>query len=318
MHSTTLSILFATLTACLQAQQGAHWTQDFAAAKAQAKAENKHLLLDFTGSDWCSWCVRLDKEVFAQEAFQTGAPKDFVLVKLDYPRDESLVTDAVRAQNEELQQHYQVRGFPTILLTDPEGRPYAQSGYEAGGPTKYLAMLAGHKKKGDAFLAAMGRAEAKRGLERATALDEALQTLDEEVVSAYHLDTMAEIVALDADGKASLKAKYEPKVEELSLRRDLNREAKALTAAIGPHMESGEADKALAHLDAVIKAPKSKIQHQLALFFKGMVLMDATQDAKAAVEALEAAKALLPKSPLVGRIDQVLPEIRKQLEDDAK
>jgi hypothetical protein len=127
---------------------------------------------------------------------------------------------------------------------------------------------------------------------------------------------MEEIVKLDADGKASLKDKYEGKVAELTLRRDLNREAQALSEAINPHMEAGEAEKAIAHLDGVIKAPKSKLQHQLALFFKGMVIMDSTQDAKAAVAALETAKTILPESPLVARIDEMLPEIRKQIGDD--
>ncbi len=314
MSRAALSTIIITFAACLPAQE-ARWIQDFSKAKAQAKAENKHLLIDFTGSDWCGWCIKLDEEVFSQEPFQAAAPKDFVLVKLDYPRDESLVTAEIRAQNETLQQQYEIRGYPTILLTDAEGRPYARTGYEKGGPEKYLAMLAEMKKHGDAFLAAMVRADGKQGIERAVALDEALAALDEEVVSSYHLATMEEIVKLDTDGKASLKAKYEAKVQELAMRRDLNREAQALDEAISPMMEAGEADKAIAHLDGVIKEPKSKLQHQLALFFKGMVIMDSTQDVKAAIAALEAAKVLLPKSPLVARIEQILPEFKKQLKD---
>lgn len=314
MSRAALSTIIFTFAACLPAQE-VSWIQDFAKAKAQAKAENKHLLIDFTGSDWCGWCIKLDKEVFSQEAFQAGAPKDFVLVKLDYPRDESLVTAEIRAQNETLQQQYEIRGYPTILLTDAEGRPYAQTGYEQGGPEKYMEMLGGMKKRGDAFLAALLRADGKQGTERAAALDEALTAIDEDVASAYHLGTMEEIVKLDADGKAGLKAKYDEKVQELMMRRDLNREAQALDQAISPMMQAGEADKAIEHLDGVIKAPKSKLQHQLALFFKGMVIMDSTQDVKAAIAALETAKALLPKSPLVARIDQILPEFKKQLQD---
>lgn len=318
MSRAVVSTIFFSFAACLHAQEGG-WIQDFTKAKAQAKAEQKHLLIDFTGSDWCGWCIKLDQEVFAHAPFQTGAPKDFVLVKLDYPRDESLVTAEIRAQNEKLQQEYEIRGYPTILLTDAEGRPYAQTGYQAGGPEKYMEMLAEMKKRGDTFQAAMTRAEGKEGIERATALDEALAALEEEVVSSYHLATMSEIVKLDADGKGELKAKYEGKVEEIGMRRDLNREAQALDAAISPHMEAGEADKAVAHLDGIIKAPTSKLQHQLALFFKGMVIMDSTQDVKAAIASLETAKTVLPKSPLVARIEQILPDLRKQLtEGDPK
>ncbi|MBL9076258.1 MAG: thioredoxin family protein [Planctomycetes bacterium] len=313
MLRTALSIAFVSVAVALPAQETG-WIQDFAAAKAKAKAENKHLLLDFTGSDWCSWCIRLDKEVFSQEAFTAAAPKDFVLVKLDYPNDESLVTAEVKEQNAKLQEQYGIRGYPTILLADAAGRPYAQTGYERGGAEKYVEMLTGMKKRGDAFIAAMLRAEQKQGAERATALDEALAALDEEVVGNHHLETMQEIVKLDADGKANLKAKYEPKIEQLAAAKDLDREAQALSKAIGPFMQAGEADKALAHLDGVIQAPKNKAQHQLALYFKGMVIMDSTEDAKAAIAALEAAKAILPSSPLVQQIDMVLPQIRKQLE----
>lgn len=315
MSRTVFTTLLFPFAVCLPAQE-ATWLQDFDQAKQQAKAEQKHLLIDFTGSDWCTWCIRLEDEVFSKAPFQTSAPQQFVLVKLDYPRDQSRVTDEVRAQNEKLQQQYEVRGYPTILLTDAEGRPYGQTGYQEGGPEKYVEMLTALKKRGDAFQAAMARAEGKQGAERAAVLDEALTAIDEEVAAAHHLATMQQIVELDADGKAGLKAKYETKVQELAMARDLNREAQALDEAISPLMEAGEADKAIAHLDGVVAAPKSPIQHQLALFFKGMVIMDAKQDAKAAIAALEAARQLVPKSPLVGRIDQLLPELRKQLPTD--
>lgn len=322
MSRTVLSIVVSSVAALLPAQE-VTWTQDFAAAKAKAKAEQKHLLLDFTGSDWCTWCIRLDEEVFSQEAFANAAPKDFVLVKLDYPRDESRVTAEVREQNEALQQHYGIRGYPTILLTDAEGLPYAQTGYQKGGAEKYVEMLTGLKKQGDEFAAAMQRASTKQGVERAAALDEALSALDEELVDAHHLATMQEIVELDADGKAELKTKYAEKVATLTAAKELDREAQAIGKAIGPFMQDGHPEKALAHLEEILKAPKNEVQQQLALYFKGMVIMDSTEDAKAAIAALEAAKAVRPSSPLVQQIDRMLPQIRKLAEqqgsgDDAK
>ena len=309
-------VAFSLALATVAIAQDDAWISDFTKAKAQAKADKKDLLVDFTGSDWCQWCIKLDEEVFSQAAFKTAAPKSFVLVKLDFPHDESRVTAEIKAQNEKLQKELQIGGFPTILLMDAEGRTYAQTGYEPGGADKYIEMLAEMKKKGEVFQAAMRSAEGKLGAERAQALDEALSGIAAEVVSAYHLAPMEEILKLDADGKAGLKAKYEPKVKEINDARELRKEADALQAAIGVHMEAGEGDKALAKLEDVIKAPKSKIQHQLALFFKGMVIMDTSGDAKSAVAALEAGKALLPESPVGKRIDQVLPEIRKQI--DAK
>jgi thioredoxin-related protein len=295
-------------------EKGDLWIQDFAKAKAQAKAEKKDLLIDFTGSDWCGWCIKLDEEVFGKEAFTGTAPKSFVLVKLDYPRDESRVTPEIKLQNEGLQKQYQIQGFPTILLCDADGNVYGQTGYQEGGPEKYVEMLAEQKKKGDVFQAAMLRATDKKGMDRAKALDEALSGLDAEVVSSHHLARMEEIVTLDADGKGGLKAKYEAKVKEIADAREIDTEAQAMNELVGPLMEQQKGKEALEKLDAIAKAPKSKIQHQLALFFKGMVQMDVDGDAKAAIAALEAGKAVAPESPIGKRIDKILPDLRKQLE----
>lgn len=292
------------------------WIQDFAKAKEQAKAEKKDLLIDFTGSDWCGWCIKLDKEVFSQSAFTGAAPKDFILVKLDFPNDESLVTPEIKKQNEQLGKQYSIRGYPTILLTDADGVVYGQTGYKAGGPDKYVAMLAEMKKQGAAFQAAMVRATGKQGMERATALDEALSSIDAEVVKNHHLAAMEEIVKIDADGKGKLKEKYEAKVKEIAEEKELETEAQALQEMISPFMQNGEGDKALTELDKVIAAPKSKIQHQLALFFKGMVTMDAKNDAAAAIKSLEEAKALVPNSPVAKQIEQILPDLKKQAGND--
>lgn len=295
-------------------EKGAKWIQDFAKAKEQAKAEKKHLLVDFTGSDWCSWCQKLDKEVFDTAPFQAAAPKDFVLVKIDFPQDESLVTKEIKAQNEKLQGEYSIEGFPTILLMDADGHVYAATGYEPGGPEKYLTMLSDKKKKGDVFVAAMTRADAAKGADRAKALAEAIDGLDAEVASAHHLALMEEIVKLDADGKAGCKAKYEGKVTEIAEAKSVQTEMRAMQELLGPLMQNGEGDKALAKLEEIAKAPKNVGQHQAALFFKGMVIMDTSGDTKAALASLDAAKALKPTSAIAKQIDMIVPQIKKAAE----
>ena len=82
---TLVSITFLGLVATAFAGDG--WLTDFEAAKAKAKAENKPMLLDFTGSDWCGWCVKLDKEVFSKAAFKDYADAELVLVEIDFPRN---------------------------------------------------------------------------------------------------------------------------------------------------------------------------------------------------------------------------------------
>ncbi len=117
------------------------WMSDFEAAKKKAADENKSLLVDFTGSDWCGWCIRLRKEVFEHDTFADGVADKFVLVELDYPRDKSNLSEELIAQNNELKEEYSIRGYPTIYLMDAEGVPYAKTGYQEGGPETYVASL---------------------------------------------------------------------------------------------------------------------------------------------------------------------------------
>ncbi|MFO7534156.1 MAG: thioredoxin family protein [Kiritimatiellia bacterium] len=123
------------------------WMTDYPAAAAKAKAENKALLLDFTGSDWCGWCIKLDKEVFSKKAFQDYATGKFVLVKLDFPRRKKLPA-AEQAQNEKLLQKYSVEGFPTIIILDSQEKQVGATGYQAGGPEAYIKHLESLLKKG--------------------------------------------------------------------------------------------------------------------------------------------------------------------------
>jgi len=290
------------------------WLTDFAKAKAQAKAEKKDLLVDFTGSDWCGWCIKLDEEVFSQDAFSAGAPKNFVLVKLDYPRKTQQAAE-LKEQNKKLAEQYPIEVYPTILLMDAEGIVYGATGYQEGGPDKYLEMLADLKKKGAEFQGAMAKAGSLKGADRAKALDAALGTLEEGVVNGHHLACMQEIVKLDADGKAGLKSKYDTKVKDIADAREIDKANGELREFLGPLMEEGKGKEAIVKLDEVIKAPKSKAHHQLALFFKGMITMDVDGDAKAAVAALEAAKKILPDSPVGKQIDQVLPELKKKVDE---
>ncbi|MDB9741284.1 thioredoxin family protein [Akkermansiaceae bacterium] len=115
------------------------WETDFEAAKKKAKEEKKDLLVDFTGSDWCHWCKVLDEEVFQQETFKGS--ENFILVELDYPRDKSKQSDALKKQNSELKKAYGIKGYPTVYLMDSEGRPYARTGYVEGGAEAYSKML---------------------------------------------------------------------------------------------------------------------------------------------------------------------------------
>ena len=117
------------------------WLDDYDAALKKAAAENKHVVIDFSGSDWCGWCKRLDKEVFATDVFRKGAADKYVLLMVDSPSDKSLLTPEAAKNNPKLVEKYDIHGFPTVVVLDPKGEEVLRTGYQKGGPEKYLKML---------------------------------------------------------------------------------------------------------------------------------------------------------------------------------
>lgn len=116
------------------------WLNDFKTAQDKAQAENKPMLVDFTGSDWCPPCIMLEKQVFSQPEFADYAAGKVVLVKIDFPRRKPL-PQAEQAANEALAQRYGIRGFPTILVMNPDGSVKGQLGFQFGGPAKFAAKV---------------------------------------------------------------------------------------------------------------------------------------------------------------------------------
>jgi thioredoxin-related protein len=116
------------------------WLTDLPTALAKAKAENKNVLVDFTGSDWCGWCIRLKKEVFDQPEFVAYAQEKLVLVELDFPNQKPQ-TRELKAANQTLSEKFGVTGYPTIFVLDADGNKLIRGGYLAGGAANYITAL---------------------------------------------------------------------------------------------------------------------------------------------------------------------------------
>ena len=117
------------------------WLHDWNKAQEEAKANHKLLFLNFTGSDWCGWCIKLDKDIFSQQEFKNFAHDNLVLVELDFPRRKSQPTEE-KKQNMQLAQQYEVLGFPTIVVLKSNGQKVWQfDGYFPGGPEAFIAQL---------------------------------------------------------------------------------------------------------------------------------------------------------------------------------
>jgi disulfide reductase len=121
-------------------KEGQVWYKNLEYAKELAKKDGKHILVNFTGSDWCVWCKRLSSEVFTKPEFMDFAMKNLVLLHLDFPKSTSL-PPGEESYNNSLAQKYGVKGFPTIFLLDGDGKTIKKLGYEAGGAIPYVANL---------------------------------------------------------------------------------------------------------------------------------------------------------------------------------
>ena len=131
-----VSLVFAAF-----ARAESDWLHDWNKAQEEAKANHKLLFLNFTGSDWCGWCIKLDKDIFSQPKFKDFAHDNLVLVELDFPRRKSQPTEE-RKQNMELAQKYEVLGFPTIVVLNGNGQKLWEfNGYFPGGPEAFIAQL---------------------------------------------------------------------------------------------------------------------------------------------------------------------------------
>lgn len=119
----------------------AGFIDDYDLALERAKAEKKPIVADFSGSDWCFWCQRLDKEVFQQESFISVATNKYVLLMIDRPRDKSVLSEKAKAENGKLVRKYKVNSFPTVLILDEDGKIMGETGFVGGGPKNYLRHL---------------------------------------------------------------------------------------------------------------------------------------------------------------------------------
>lgn len=116
------------------------WSSDLTKSQEKAKAEHKMVLLDFTGSDWCGWCIKLHDEVFSKPKFKSYAKDKLILVEVDFPQRKHL-SKKVTDQNAELANQYGIKGYPTIIVLDSEGKKIGQLSYMEGGPEAFVAEL---------------------------------------------------------------------------------------------------------------------------------------------------------------------------------
>ena len=191
--SRVLSAVLAALVLSAAASAWAaesEWTESFKDAQAASKSSGKPILVNFTGSDWCPYCIAMEKEVFATEAFKKWASANVILMMADFPRKHQGAD--LKQQNSALAAQFKITGYPTVIFMDAEGTALGSSGYFPGGPEHWI-------KSADKILGKRSKAPA------ADVVDEAA-TLADGLTQAQEMDCPLMLVVTPAANAAAKKA----------------------------------------------------------------------------------------------------------------
>lgn len=281
---------------------GDGWSSDFAASKKLAAESKKDLLIDFTGSDWCGWCIKLKNEVFDHKAFSEGVKDKFVLVEIDFPSNKAKLSEETQAQNKELGQKYAVRGYPTILLCDADGRPYAATGYQAGGPEEYVEHLSELRERKATRDKAFAAAEKASGPEKAKQLVAALDAmaLQDSMITSFYGSVIDDIKKSDPKDESG----YMKKVAA-------NKRIEEFQKSLQQFAAKQDMDGALAFVDKTIEEGGFDDEQTMQLIMTRAAILAQQKKYDEALKSAEKAKALAPKSQMASEIDGFIKQIEK-------
>lgn len=266
------------------------WTTDLEAARTKAAAEGKSVLVDFTGSDWCGYCIQLKKNVFDTAEFEAFAKDDFLFVEIDVPREVSRVGQELYNKNRQLCEQYKIAGFPTIMIVTPEG--YIVGGFVGGAN---MARVKDSLNAAKANAAKVASAQKLEGSAKAKALAEVHASLASDLKPANAL-MMHAIAEADTDNVTGMRdmAKAEAQMEELNKKLSATR---------------GDAEKALPIINEAI-ANAYPINLEGMLLIKGQIIMAIVNNRLQVADSIEEVEAI---HQLMLELVECAPADRKEL-----
>ena len=250
------AIFFISIFTGSAKESSVKWETDLVNAQKIAASQQKDIFVYFTGSDWCTYCIMLHKEVFDKGTFLEDMSKKYVFLKIDFPQRKPL-PEVTQQKNDKLAEDYEVQGFPTVLLMDKEGKAFGKTGYKGLGPDKYaehINELASKKQIRDKNFA---EARSKEGIQKAEALIKALSALGD-VPTLQYKSVQEEIFKADPEDKTGFK-------KNIVIKQKIAGMEEYLVKLI----ESGKQKEALSEIDKFLNEQKPEGENkQKVMIFK--------------------------------------------------
>lgn len=201
-----------------RAAAGERWLTRLDDAERLAVKDGKDLFILFTGTAWCGPCVEFESNVLSRPEF-VRSTESLILVKLEFPKSDEDLPPAQQKDFTAWRDRYGIRVFPTVLLADAAGRPYAVTGHigiGAEGYARHLGKLRAGRGQRDAALSKAAKAQ---GVEKARHLNAALSALESafepsftetqgDMLVRFYRPEIDQIIDLDPANAAGLREKY--------------------------------------------------------------------------------------------------------------
>lgn len=240
----------------------AQWHNDVEKAAQIALKEEKDILLLYTGIAWDPISQKLHQEVLSQDGFEAEISGDFVLVKLDFPK----IKDPRQADRPKYRwaEKFGVTSYPTVVLTDAQMKPFAITGYEAGGVENYLGVLSEHRRARQIRDDNFSKAQNAKGPVKAKLLDKAISAMHEIIVPIYYADVIEQIVALDADDQMGLRTKWNAQ-RDAEMRKVIMTDLMLIARIEKPATAVRMIDEVLAEIEFPVKQKLEILQIKLGI-----------------------------------------------------
>lgn len=236
------------------------WETDLEQALKKASQSGRPVLVDFTGSDWCPACIHLRKKIFDTDAFAKYAEDGhFILVELDFPRGAGKMPPEQLKHHEGLMRRYGVTAFPTVLLMEGDGSPYARVVGATREQSEYLQKLEAAGKVRRNLKEALAAAGKLKGDEKREKLVEAMKLVPEEL-QPYQQGLIAEIISVDPQDKYGFAKRGEDARVLAEQRLMMQRFYEKHQGAFASRNLSGSRDEALDMLERKDLLPPIRLE----------------------------------------------------------